>query len=408
MADIEFTGFAGVRLAAEELGAPDDPTVLLLHDGFETRRAWARTAAALVAVGRRVINLDLRGHGESERPADARYDLTAFAEDVRAVLRALGSRPVIVAGTLGGWAAVAALRDESANLAAGLVLVDAPPELQSPAREKVKARLERAAARRPDSVPWDTRLLNAIDSDKALQLMNTLAPKITIPALIVRGAASDLARREAFEAFVSALPQGEFAEVATSGPFVGTDPTDEFNALLVDFLERKAPRAPIEYHAGSDARTLRDALGCFATGVTIITALDAGGEPVGLTANSFTSVSLDPALVLVCVANTSASLPILLAARHFAVNILHIGQQPASHRFTRRDEDRFGATSWEPGMRGLPLLTNSLANFECERFAVHEGGDHAIIIGRVVHARFDRSRDPLLYFGGRYRRLHLS
>ena len=264
-----------------------DPTVLLLHDGFETRSAWARTAAALVAAGRRVINLDLRGHGESERPADGRYDLTAFAEDVRAVLRTLASRPVIVAGTLGGWAAVAALRDEAANLAAGLVLVDAPPELQAPAKDKVRAVLERAVAEHRDTLNWDPRLLGGLDTDEALHLMNTLAPKITIPALIVRGAASDLARREAVQAFVDVFPQGEFAEVATPGHFVGTDPTDEFNALLVDFLERKAPRAPIRYEAGSDARTLRDALGCFATGVTIITTLDANGAPLGLTANSF-------------------------------------------------------------------------------------------------------------------------
>ena len=163
-----------------------------------------------------------------------------------------------------------------------------------------------------------------------------------------------------------------------------------------------------EYRTGSDERTLRDALGSFATGVTVVTCLDEAGRPAGLTANSFTSVSLDPPLLLVCLHKKAASAPALLAAEHFAVNVLQTGQQPASIRFSTRFEDRFGPNDWSPGEWGAPLLRESLGVFECERYAVHEGGDHDILVGRVVRASFDPNMDPLLYFRGRYRRLHFD
>jgi flavin reductase (DIM6/NTAB) family NADH-FMN oxidoreductase RutF len=163
-----------------------------------------------------------------------------------------------------------------------------------------------------------------------------------------------------------------------------------------------------EYRSGHDPRTLRDALGCFATGVTVVTCLDDERRPAGLTVNSFTSVSLEPPLLLVCLHKKAASAPALTAASHFAINVLQNGQQPASIRFAARDEDRFGATPWSCGEAGAPILQESLSVFECERFAVYDGGDHHILVGRVVKASFDASLDPLLYFRGRYRRLHFD
>ena len=163
-----------------------------------------------------------------------------------------------------------------------------------------------------------------------------------------------------------------------------------------------------EYRSGHDPRTLRDALGCFATGVTVVTCLGADGTPAGLTVNSFTSVSLDPPLLLVCLAKLAASAGVLTEASHFAVNVLQTGQQPASIRFSTRDEDRFGTTPWSCGEAGAPILKDSLGVFECERRSVYDGGDHHILIGQVVKASFDASLDPLLYFRGRYRRLHFD
>lgn len=162
-----------------------------------------------------------------------------------------------------------------------------------------------------------------------------------------------------------------------------------------------------EYRSGHDPRTLRDALGCFATGVTVVTCLD-DGNPAGLTVNSFTSVSLDPPLLLVCVHKMAAAAEPLTTASHFAVNVLQREQQPASIRFSTRQDDRFGETPWSCGEAGAPILKDSLGVFECERFAVYDGGDHHILVGRVVKASFDASLDPLLYFRGKYRRLHFD
>ena len=163
-----------------------------------------------------------------------------------------------------------------------------------------------------------------------------------------------------------------------------------------------------EFRTGSDPRTLRDALGCFATGVTVVTCFDGDGEPVGLTANSFTSLSLDPPLLLVCVAKAAASAVPLSSATNFAVNVLQTGQQPASITFSTRVEDRFGCTEWSVGEHGAPVLMQSLSVFECRRHAVHDGGDHFILVGEVVKASFESGLDPLLYFRGRYRRLHFD
>ena len=120
-------------------------------------------------------------------------------------------------------------------------------------------------------------------------------------------------------------------------------PGDAIAAAMAD------PPTRHEYRSGHDLRTLRDALGCFATGVTVVTCLGADGEPAGLTVNSFTSVSLDPPLLLVCIAKPAASAQALVSASHFAVNVLQTGQQPASIRFSTRDQDRFGTTPWSCG-----------------------------------------------------------
>jgi flavin reductase (DIM6/NTAB) family NADH-FMN oxidoreductase RutF len=162
-----------------------------------------------------------------------------------------------------------------------------------------------------------------------------------------------------------------------------------------------------EYRTGHDPRTLRDALGCFATGVTVVTCLH-DDVPTGLTVNSFTSVSLDPPLLLVCLHKMAASTGALTSASHFAINVLHTGQQPASITFSTRVEDRFGCTPWSTGEAGAPILKESLCVFECERFGLYDGGDHHILVGQVVKASFDASLDPLLFFRGTYRRLHFD
>src|SRR3546814_641106 len=185
------------------------------------------------------------------------------------------------------------------------------------------------------------------------------AANIVLPTLYVRGAMSELVSPDDAADFVERLPDGEFAEVEDMALVVTDDRNDALGAYLIDFLERRAPRAMPEYRAGSDARTFRDALGCFATGVTVVTAVCPDGTPVGLTTNSFTSVSLDPPLLLVCIANSASSGAILREAERFAVNVLQIGQQPASNRFAGKGEDRYAATRSEEHTSELQSLMRS-------------------------------------------------
>lgn len=406
MTTITFKGFGGIRLEADLIGDEHDPAILLVHGAGQTRGVWHEVALALVQSGRRVVSLDLRGHGGSEWPADARYDLHAHVEDLRAVLAQMGSRPVVVAATLGGWIAVSALATDAANLAAGLVLVDMPvgadPAVAADIAERLRERHGSGDA------AWDARTLGAFPLEDMPALLLDAAPKLALPMLVVRGGLSWIQRSPVNADFDAALPNAECAEVEDADLLVVTDRTEAFLAHLLDFLERKQPRSAHEFRAGADARTLRDAMGCFATGITIVTAHDAHGNPVGLTANSFTSVSLDPPLLLVCIANTAGTAPVLRTAETFGVNVLQTSQQAASNRFAGKGEDRFAATAWGPGETGVPLLDGSLVSFECKRSAVHDGGDHFILVGEVVRAQFEPRRDPLLYFRGKYRRLHFA
>lgn len=400
MRELSFKGFGGVRLTAEERGRADDPPILLVHGPGQTHALWEEVAEALLQSGRRVLSLDLRGHGASEWPSDGRYGLDAHVEDLRAVLAQLDARPVVVAATLGGWVAALALAQDAAHLAAGLVLVDMPvaadPALAATLGEKLG-----------ESALFDPRTLAGFGDAGAPARLAAAAPGLALPTLVVRGGLSWMERSAQATSFDAALPNGESAEVADADLLVVTDRTEAFLALLLDFLERKQPRAAAEFRAGSDARTLRDAMGCFATGITIVTACE-DGSPVGLTANSFTSVSLEPPLLLVCIANTATSAGVLRRSEHFGVNVLQIAQQQASNRFAGKGEDRFADAAWAPGETGVPLLDASLVSFECRRHAVHEAGDHFLLIGEVIRARFEPRRDPLLYFRGKYRRLHFA
>jgi flavin reductase (DIM6/NTAB) family NADH-FMN oxidoreductase RutF/pimeloyl-ACP methyl ester carboxylesterase len=434
-----FSGFGAVPLVADAYGSPDDPAVLLLHGGGQTRRTWRAAARALSAAGRYVIAPDLRGHGDSGWPRDGRYDLEAFAGDIRAILRDLQTRPVIVGASTGGMAALAALDEGGETLASALILVDVAPWFDADATARTGATLRRhaagfatleealAAARELSQRPfssaealrphlradagrfywrWDPRFLDGFKMTD-LAGLEPVAARLKLPVLVMRGAESEVVSAQSLARLQALIPGAEAVEIEGAGHLVAAEGLERFNASLLEFLERRLPRAPISYEQGSDPRVLRDALGCFGTGIVIAATLDSDGNPVGLTANSFSSVSLEPPLVLFCLARTSGSLPHFDQAKSYSVNVLHIGQQPTSVRFSRRSDERFEATAWESWETGAPIISGSLASIECVPHARYEAGDHIIFIGEVRQARFEPQRDPLLYFRGKYRRLHL-
>lgn len=150
-----------------------------------------------------------------------------------------------------------------------------------------------------------------------------------------------------------------------------------------------------------DSREFRRALGTFATGVTVITTSRSGGEPVGLTANSFSSVSLDPPLVLWSLALRSPSLQAFEEASHFAVNVLAEDQVHVSRRFSTPLPDKFDGVAWHRGLARLPLIDGAAARLECANTARHISGDHVIFIGRVERFAYE-AKPPLVFCHGRY------
>ncbi len=150
-----------------------------------------------------------------------------------------------------------------------------------------------------------------------------------------------------------------------------------------------------------DPRALRNAFGIFMTGVTVVTTHDEEGNPLGFTANSFSSVSLDPALVSVCLSNTSKNYDAFVNAKGFAINILSESQKDVSNTFARPVDDRFATVEWRRGPFGAPLFEGVSAWFDCSTFKTVEAGDHLILIGKVE--AFDTSTAPGLgYARGAY------
>lgn len=172
-----------------------------------------------------------------------------------------------------------------------------------------------------------------------------------------------------------------------SKPPVNPDPADEL----------ASDRSPI------DPRDFRNALGTYATGVTIITAAGPDGKPYGITCNSFASVSLNPPLVLWSLVLYSSSLSAFQNASHFAVNVLSAGQQALANKFAKSSEDKFVGVDWTPGLGGAPLLAESVANFQCRAANRYYGGDHVIFLG-AVEAYSYNGKEPLLFARGGYGR----
>ncbi len=150
------------------------------------------------------------------------------------------------------------------------------------------------------------------------------------------------------------------------------------------------------------AQEFRAALGMFATGVTIVTARTADGQVVGLTANSFNSVSLTPPLVLWSLSRAAASMAVFSAGSHYAINVLTADQKALAERFATRGADRWNGVTFDTGAGGAPLLHGAAATFECFNRSRYEEGDHVIFVGEVERCAHRTGASPLLFHGGRY------
>lgn len=177
----------------------------------------------------------------------------------------------------------------------------------------------------------------------------------------------------------------------------------------VDFEFRPGEEVAVhdDPEAQAAARRFRDVLSCFASGITVVTTMS-DDVPVGMTCQSFSSVSLDPALITFIPAKTSRAWPLIQRSGRFCINILAADQEHVSAQMATKGADKFAGIDWTPAeATGSPVITGALAHLDCTIHAVYEGGDHYVVIGKVEHlAAADAdaaATEPLLYFKGRYR-----
>jgi pimeloyl-ACP methyl ester carboxylesterase len=273
----------GLTLAASAYGDSDDPPILLLHGGGQTRHAWGRAGEAFAGRGWYAIALDLRGHGDSEWAPDGDYGMTAFAGDIRAVVNALPQPAVLVGASLGGLASLIVVGESPEPVASALVLVDVTPSVERDGAIRIRGfmlegmegfgSLEEAADAIAAYLPnrprprdlsglrknlrsrdgkwywhWDPRFINAragIDGQSGLVDHDRLAAaagNISIPTLLVRGRMSDIVSEAGVRELRELVPDAEVVDVAEAGHMVAGDRNDVFNDAVIEFVERTARR----------------------------------------------------------------------------------------------------------------------------------------------------------------------
>ncbi len=197
------------------------------------------------------------------------------------------------------------------------------------------------------------------------------------------------------------VPVGMNPDAAASWP-----PQELIDSFLgtFDFELRPGETGTLDgaEEARAAAREFRDVLGRFCAGVTVVTSLS-GGEPVGMTCQSFSSVSLDPPLVMFIPAKTSRAWPAMQRAGFFCANFLAADQAELSNTFATRGVDKFAKVAWTPAPSGAPLLDGVVGHVDCTIHAVHEMGDHYVVVGQVRDLAVGAADDPLLFFRGAYR-----
>lgn len=198
------------------------------------------------------------------------------------------------------------------------------------------------------------------------------------------------------------IPEGMTDDARASWP-----PRELIDSFLGNFPHDFELRPGEHLEVDSDeeqarARQFRDVLGRYCSGVTVVTTIS-GGEPIGLTCQSFTSVSLDPPLVAFLPTRQSRAFAAIQRAGHFCVNFLGADQMDLSNKMASRGDDKFADVAWSISKSGSALIEGTVGYVDCTVHAVHEAGDHYVVIGKVVDMAVGEDFEPLLYFRGRYR-----
>jgi pimeloyl-ACP methyl ester carboxylesterase len=275
-----YIGAKGVELAADVAGDPRAPTIILLHGGGQTRHSWGGAMRQLVLRGYHVINLDARGHGDSQWAADGDYTLDVLAQDLECVIATLKSRPALVGASMGGATALLVAGAHPDPVAAVLVLVDVVPRIDTDGAAKIRSFMSSGAKGfgtlqeasdavaaynphrpRPKSNAglmknlrlridgrlywhWDPRVLQQVrhaEPPLFADRLNTAAEQVRIPTLLVRGLESDIVAEAAVTDFRAHLPQLQVFDVSGAGHMVAGDKNDAFNQGVFEFMQRHLP-----------------------------------------------------------------------------------------------------------------------------------------------------------------------
>ena len=395
--------------------------LLLIHGVGLNAEVWAPQIEAFSAT-HRVIALDMLGHGGSHPPPEGAV-LDDFVNQARRLLDDLGiSSANVVGHSMGGLVAMG-LAIAKPQRVRRLAVLNSVFERDEVARAAVEARaaaitsgmdfeatLERwfAGEQSPlrDRVAQWLAFTSAESYAIAYRIFATsdraFSGKmggILCPALFATGELDPNSTPAMAEAMAAASVRGRSAVIPQARHMMTVTAPGETNALLTQLLAERL--------STFENRELRTAFGSFMTGVTIVTTAGIDGTPRGFTANSFTSVSLEPPLLLICIGKSAASVDVFRQARGFAVNILSEQQKETSVLFASKRADKFEAAAWRKGPFGNPLIEGSAAWFDCARYQVIDSGDHIILMGHIEAFSYSDA-NPLGYARGGYITLGLE
>jgi (E)-2-((N-methylformamido)methylene)succinate hydrolase len=404
----------------------DGEAIVLVHGVGLNADAWSPQIAALSRTYR-VIALDMSGHGASARPGkDA--TLTSYVTQVDELLQALGIASANIIGhSMGGLVALGfALTYPKKTLRLGVLntVYKRTPEQRAAVLNRARAVSTNGAMGNLDEplTRWFGAQSKSTEIAKCVHAWLLAADPVgyatayeifaksddvfagrlhalAMPALFATGSLDSNSSPEMAAAMARETPHGSCVVVKDERHMMNLTSPIEVSNILHTLLVRP-PKA-------IDLRDLRTAFGTFMTGVTVVTTREDNGSLRGFTANSFSSVSLDPPLLLICLSKTAASFDVFLNARHFAVNILAESQKDLSSTFASKRPDKFTGVDWNESESGSPLISGAAAWFDCINHQSVDAGDHVILIGRVTsYGHTDAS--PLGYGRGGYFTLGLE
>ncbi|MBZ9657744.1 alpha/beta fold hydrolase [Mesorhizobium sp. ESP-6-4] len=409
-------------------GAP----VLLIHGVGMDAAIWQPQIAAMQDRFD-VIAIDMLGHGSSPLPPE-NARLSDFADQAIRLLDHLGLARVAVIGHSMGALVAQEIALRAPSRISALICLNAvfrrPPELAQAVRERAAAlggpgdpsAIAATIARwfgdpippaLSDAAATARAALEGVDRQGYARTYRLFAsadtahadrlPDLTVPALFMTGSEDRNSTAAMSAAMARLAPAGRCVVLNDEKHMMTIASPQKVNQRIIGFLDQVAAVGgpAVEDGTAFDAMEFRRALGSFLTGVTIVTTIDESGDPRGFTANSFTSVSLEPPLVLVCIAKKALGHQVFSTSRGFAVNILSEAQKSASGIFASKAADKFASVAWQSGQTGNPLIGGSVAVFDCGMEQLVDAGDHSILIGRV-HDFSHNGAQPLGYCRGAY------